>query len=56
MPQIVDFLPDSGRRIGYVRAMRVIVIVYDGVQTLDAAGPAEVLAAADRMRRPQRPH
>jgi transcriptional regulator GlxA family with amidase domain len=55
MPQIVDFLPDRDGWIGYVRAMRVIVIVYDGVQTLDAAGPAEVFAAADRMRRPQRP-
>src|ERR1041384_6274657 len=55
MPQIVDFLPDRDGWIGYVRAMRVIVIVYDGVQTLDAAGPAEGFAAADRMRRPQRP-
>ena len=32
------------------------MIVYDGVQTLDAAGPAEVFAAADRRRQPQPPH
>jgi transcriptional regulator GlxA family with amidase domain len=56
MPQIADFLPAGNRRIGYVRPMRVIVIVYDGVQTLDAAGPAEVFATADRRRQPQRPH
>src|ERR1041384_1746625 len=55
MPQIIDFLPDERRSIGYLRRMRVIVIVYDGVQTLDAVGPAEVFATADRRRRPQGP-
>lgn len=34
--------------------MRVIVIVFDGVQTLDATGPAEVFAAAGRLH--QRRH
>ncbi|HEV7558920.1 MAG TPA: DJ-1/PfpI family protein [Kofleriaceae bacterium] len=29
---------------------RVLVIVFDGVQTLDATGPAEVFAAAGRIR------
>ncbi len=29
---------------------RVIVVVFDGVQTLDATGPAEVFAAASRAR------
>jgi transcriptional regulator GlxA family with amidase domain len=55
MPQIVVFLPARSRRIGYASAMRVIVIVYDGVQTLDATGPAEVFAAADRRLRARRP-
>src|SRR5438045_9765950 len=35
--------------------MRVIVIVYDVVQTLDATGPAEVFAAANRRLRSPRP-
>lgn len=30
---------------------RVIVVVFDGVQTLDATGPAEVFAMAARLRR-----
>src|SRR5690349_5540803 len=55
MPQIVDFLPARNRRIGYLSAMRVLVIVYDGVQTLDATGPAEVFAAADRRLSARRP-
>jgi transcriptional regulator GlxA family with amidase domain len=30
---------------------RVVVIVFDGVQTLDATGPAEVFSTASRLRR-----
>ena len=37
--------------IGYFLPMpRVVVIVFEGVQTLDATGPAEVFAAAGRVR------
>ena len=31
------------------RATRVVIVVFDGVQTLDATGPAEVFAAAARQ-------
>jgi transcriptional regulator GlxA family with amidase domain len=52
MTKICYFLPMTSTRrrarIRVVAARRVVIVVFDGVQTLDATGPAEVFAAAAR--------
>jgi transcriptional regulator GlxA family with amidase domain len=41
--------PSDGSRLAGVRARQVVIVIYPGMQSLDALGPLEVLAGASRV-------